>query len=159
MSWSDSLTRQTISLDADTLVVWGYGGGTAFDEHIAKGSKKINFQTGSVSSVLPPAQQIAHGVIMVTAMAILLPTGAFIARFGKEVPPTTGPNAWWFGRHKFIQYTGASFLLAAFALILWYQSKYADSHFRNTHGILGLVVVCTLICVSCLRPSLCWSNH
>lgn len=86
-----------------------------------------------------PADHIIHGVLMTAGWGLLLPLGVIIARFFRQKEPTTGPNAWWFVRHQWLQYTGLACTLAGFAVAIY--MKWNTHHFDSTHAKCGLAVM------------------
>ena len=76
--------------------------------------------------------------MMFMAWAVLFPAGVFVARF---FPPAQLLLRWWFHLHLLIQYLGVLFLLTGFIIAIETVAAKGESHFNNTHAILGLTTV------------------
>ncbi len=89
---------------------------------------------------LPPAI-VAHGALMATAWAAMLPAGAAIARWRKVTRRQRFPdqldNQFWWNRHRQLQYGGVALTLAGAAAIL----TVTGGSFAGLHGQLGLALV------------------
>jgi hypothetical protein len=80
-----------------------------------------------------------HGVMMFVCWAVLFPSGVFIARFLRYHKKLL---RWWFHLHLLTQYLGVLFLLTGFTLAVEAVAYLGQSHFNNTHAILGMVTFC-----------------
>lgn len=105
------------------------------------GAGNINFAAGTYApiSLSQPAIRYAHAVMMALAWGLAIPVGVISARFGKRVPPTSGPNACWFVTHRIIQSAGV--LVAVIGFILALVMTPSSTHFSLPHHVLGLVVM------------------
>jgi hypothetical protein len=88
----------------------------------------------------PPAI-VAHGALMATAWAAMLPAGAAIARWRKVTRAQRFPdqldNQFWWNRHRQLQYGGIVLTLLGLGAIL----VHTGGRFAGLHGQLGLLLV------------------
>ena len=85
---------------------------------------------------------------MSLAFVVMMPWGAFIARFMKMY-------WWWFPLHIFLQMGAVIFATIGFILIYLYKGKSGISHFENPHSIIGL----TTLCLAWISPVLGLLSH
>lgn len=95
-----SLCPQSLAQTGFTTMIWARGAaGAPFSSgHTEAKGVEIDLSNGAVRAVPPPKIKVAHGALMFTSMGLLFPLGAFVARFCKNMAPTTGPRAWLAGR-------------------------------------------------------------
>jgi len=97
-----------------------------------KGRAKINFYTGDID--LEVNLWVIHGGLMFVAWGALLPIGSILARYFKFIGDT------WFQTHRILQTVAIVAQVAGFAVVVASVNREDESHFRNTHGRLGLTV-------------------
>lgn len=126
----------------DTIVVLyalGYAGQPAFTQHEFKGGLNVNIGECTVSQVGIPKLRLAHGSLMFIAWGFLLPLGVAAAVMGRNKSPSSGPRAWWFVRHKLLNYLGLAVALAGFICAV-YMCR-GGTHFQKVHSKVGLAVM------------------
>ena len=127
--------------DGDVSVAYAYGSGNSFGYHGgSRGVVSINFKTGASATVGDKPIKVAHGILMYIAWGVLIPTGVMIARFGRHVPPNTGPAQWWFTRHRAIQSFGVLVGIAGAVLAVIMVNEGGSRGEVSLHGILGYIV-------------------
>lgn len=77
----------------------------------------------------------AHGVLMAIAFLILFPIGVALPAFGRKL------GNLWFTLHVVIQISALFFMAMAFMIILVFSTQLDKGHFRNGHGVFGLIVI------------------
>ncbi len=85
---------------------------------------------------------LVHGVLMLAAWMIFLPSGVIVARYFKVLPgqdfPRSLDNPWWFYLHLGLQYAGMALACAGVAIV-WNVLGRLD--FTDGHARLGLIVM------------------
>lgn len=86
-----------------------------------------------------------HARLMVLAWGVLLPLGAFAARFFKVLPGQDWPRVldakpWWHA-HRLLQWTGVILLSVAVVLILWRQQASQSKWSAEAHAVIGWILV------------------
>ena len=121
--------------------LYALGSSDALAYHRSRGSFALSLANGAaVESVVPFAAykwQLYHGLLMFTAWGIMLPMGAFVARFMK-VPLQAGQPAKWYRIHRLNQTVGVALALVGVLISL---SNSSFGILNTTHGYLGLVVM------------------
>lgn len=83
---------------------------------------------------------IAHGVLMIVAWGIIMPTGVIVASVLKH-----RPNNFWFRAHKKIQITGLILAIIGLVIIMMHSTALSDKgaggSSRYIHGIIGLTIM------------------
>lgn len=79
-----------------------------------------------------PGWRVAHGVFMALSWGVMLPTGMFIARFGRSRAPL------WFHVHQTVQSLGVLFALLGFIISMLMVSE--GLFLAYGHSITGLLV-------------------
>eukprot|EP01123_Difflugia_compressa_P009411 TRINITY_DN3114_c0_g1_i1.p1 TRINITY_DN3114_c0_g1~~TRINITY_DN3114_c0_g1_i1.p1 ORF type:complete len:702 (-),score=118.02 TRINITY_DN3114_c0_g1_i1:13-1986(-) len=100
----------------------------------------IDFVGGiaTTTPIPPPTLRLSHGVIMFFSWGVLIPFGAFFARFGRHLP-----GALWFRVHRITQPLSCFF---AFVAIIIAFVMVEGNHFRTLfHGQLGVAIM--LLCL------------
>ncbi|KAJ3208231.1 hypothetical protein HDU82_002770 [Entophlyctis luteolus] len=84
--------------------------------------------------------RVAHGALMFTAWAVLLPVGIFIARYLKD-----RLGAGWYVLHKWIMIAGVSICTVAGLVIIELSVPTGSSRFSGSqHAILGAIITLAL---------------
>lgn len=105
----------------------------------------VNFATGDLAEPGLTVLQVLHAVSMVLAWAVILPAGVWAAMFGRRKEPRGGPHAWWFVRHRALNY--AALVVMACGAVSSYNMV-DGVHLATTHSWLGLA----LLIVALLQP-------
>ena len=90
---------------------------------------KFNIETGEVH--LATDRRILHGALMFVAMAVLIPAGAFLARYGK-----LKLRGFWFHGHRLIMVIALCLEIAGFITVVRFIKD--GSQFRSPHSRLGM---------------------
>lgn len=121
-------------------MVWAYGEGMVWQQHIACGTVDINFATGASSKTKLNLKEELHGILMVAGMGFLLPVGVILARHAKKVNPC-GINAFWFTSHKYIQSIGLLCAIGGVVLAFLFQAETKTAHLSILHAKIGIAVM------------------
>ena len=153
-------TRDAVSVDADDMaftlgldgpgdtVVWAFGndGDSTLHYHGASnsgtaGASVVNWGNGVTeeASVLGLNHEavLAHGIAMLLAWGLCVPSGILVARFYKHL------GQFWFMVHRALQSISVLLTMFAFYIIVDAVEKAKGSHFEGTdshHKKLGLVI-------------------
>ena len=101
----------------------------------ASGSGLITLGSAGASGVSRSTLVMVHAIFMLLGWGVLLPSGAFIARYCKHW------GARWFKLHRGIQVVGLSCALVGFIVALTSFSPIGPTASASTHGNLGIVVM------------------
>ncbi len=159
-----------------TAVIWAYGSDNNFGtkRHVKSGTVWLELEAGKSGSAATEedpedeeieeeveAHELAHGVMMGLAFMLCAPTGALVARFGKQRFGSA-----WFQWHRALQGLSSLLALTAFAVIYQAVADEAaaeekegkehkqdhsngkggdDGHFRSDHAQLGLVLLFVML--------------
>lgn len=80
----------------------------------------------------------AHGVLMALGWVVLLPAGILVARYAKNINPTTGPRAFWFLGHRILQAGGGTLIIIGG--IIGFSMVPKDDQFQYAHSVIGLIL-------------------
>jgi hypothetical protein len=146
-SISPSMTGQISLNEAKYLLVAWSSSSEVLAKHTDTRIYALNLIEGTALIYISSQQlmQIAHGVLMVSAWAVVVPLGIAVARYGKFSsfrghPRDELSTAKWLLWHRRIQYIAWFGFLIGFITIV--SSKPRDQlHFQSTHGIVGLLLV------------------
>ena len=135
-----------IDFTAGTFFIYGIGkaSGESFSQHYKKGSFKIS-NSGSEDSVSSSPNSMlikAHGILMVLAWMLIIPSGIFLARFGKSIAPG------WYKIHRNMQGLGVVLGLVSFILILYVYKAKIDK--EKPHHVIGVIVLALSLLEVCL---------
>lgn len=144
---SPSMTGQISLNEAKYLLVAWSSSSDVLVKHTDTRIYALNLIEGTALNYFSSQQlmQIAHGVLMVSAWAVIIPIGIAVARYGKFSsfrghPRDELSTAKWLLWHRRIQYVAWFGFLIGFLTIV--SSKPHDQlHFQSTHGIVGLLLV------------------
>eukprot|EP00250_Pteridium_aquilinum_P008314 c17844_g1_i1 orf=142-1308(+) len=119
--------------------------------HQATFGMSLDFTTGSSSSTSNPTEILrkSHGVVNIFAWAILVPVGAFIARYLRQ------RESLWFSLHVGFQITGYVLGITGVALGIKLTQELPTAHWKH-HRIVGVFVLflATLQMLAiCARPN------
>ena len=135
---------------------WGNSPQKSSHPSSATSSFAVDLIRGTATLVSRAPLIIAHGALMAIAWVILFPAGAFIARFGKRLEPTSGAAAQWFVLHRYLQSFGWVALVAAFACSVAAVSTRGAVHFATTHAAVGFAAFLFAVIQplnACVRPA------
>ena len=115
------------------------GNGFASSVHATQGACAYDLNAGGgCVTQSQAAARIAHGALMFAAWGVLAPAGVAFARYGRALPPTSGPAACWFRAHWMLQ--AAAWLISAVGFIVIVATTPAGTHFSSAHSYVGIVV-------------------
>jgi len=106
-----------------------------------RGSYVVDLGTGAVTDAPLDPLVVAHGSLMFLAWGVLLPAGALIGRFARNVVPVSGPAAFWFRWHWVLQLSGTAASLVGAATAIAMVAQAGGAHFVGLHKAGGLVLV------------------
>lgn len=146
-SWSRPLSAgtyvnaQSISVQATVLTAaWGAPVDGLLAYHGPRvAAVDVFFATGASSSVSFQVNSglLAHGALMFASFGVLLPLGAFIARWGKH----GGKAGAWFRTHRSIQTVACILLAAGLACAIQaVGNSDVSRHFVSAHARLGFAL-------------------
>jgi len=136
----------TISTSGDTDCIWAHGSTDSLSQHASsgRGVVKINFGTGTGSTVEEVDYILAHSVCMWLGMCFFFVIGISSARYLKADETQIMSKPKWLFLHIVAQCMGAFFMIVGFGLGYASVAKDNDEHFSDntskSHGRLGLAL-------------------
>jgi hypothetical protein len=131
----------TFDPSSPTKYIFSLGSDNQIKQHSSRGLFELNLETGDSSSLSVPFSvyrwHLYHGLLMLLAWGVLLPIGAFVARFFKG-PLSAGTPAHWFVVHRAVQIGGLTVALAGFYICL---TRKEFGNVDTTHGSFGIAVM------------------
>eukprot|EP00466_Bigelowiella_natans_P002561 jgi/Bigna1/84132/fgenesh1_pg.124_\ len=140
------LGTSTISTSGDTNCIWAYGSTDSLSQHsnTQRGIIKINFGTGTGSTVDEVDYILAHSICMWLGMCFFFVIGISSVRYLKADETQIMEKPKWLLLHIGAQCFGVFFMILGFGLGYASVAGPIDKHFSDdtsqSHGKIGLVL-------------------